>query len=157
MTATLDLATFATALIALVTLCGFIYQIARGFTIKLDTVSKTLALAIDNAKIENALRIEKLEASESGKRHDERSAFQASVLKIENELNRLQRETVRKEELASLEIRMNNMLAKIESKLDAITDRMADWKVIEAKLKGLTDQFDKIVTKLYDNSEHDRK
>jgi hypothetical protein len=71
--------------------------------------------------------------------------------KIEIDLERLKREAVRREEMASLESRMNAILMKIETKLDHLVEKLGDWRGLEAQIKVTGERIEGISKRLERN------
>jgi hypothetical protein len=69
--------------------------------------------------------------------HDKANAATAITVKIEAELERLKRETVRREDMAAIENRLTAMFAKIETKVDAVGEKLAGFAALEKQVLAL--------------------
>jgi hypothetical protein len=97
---------------------------------------------------EQELRVSKMVEAEMRSRNAMIGNVTAVTKKIEGDLERLKREAVRREEVASLETRMNAILMKIETKLDYLVEKLGDWRGLEAQIKLTGERLDGISKRL---------
>lgn len=86
--------------------------------------------------------IEKQAALSSKSIHDKANAFQTVTTKLEVDIERLKRETVRREDMAAIEQRLTTMFVKMETKVDTIVDKLAGFAVLERQVQALTNRLE---------------
>lgn len=110
----------------------------KAVEVKADAAVKAAEIKADTAIAavarEAKLEIEKCIAIESKARHDLGNSMQMAVGRLEERMDRLGRETVRKEDMGHLEQRMTASQDKIEQRMDTRFDR------IEQLLDGLANR-----------------
>ena len=144
----MDVAT-GVALIGLVmTMLGLLFTFVRFVGSRIESVRTELSEQVRSVRTESELRVEKLGESEGKSRHSMAGNITAITTKIEADLDRLRRETVRREEMASLEARMNVILMKIETKLDGLFEKFSEWRGLEAQMKSTGERLDGIAKRL---------
>jgi cell division protein FtsX len=100
-------------------------------------MADTLRKEIDAAKENSRLIAEKGDEAEARHRHAMANQLQQLVGKMDADIRQLQRETVRQEQLNSLESRIGNSLGKIEAKVDKFSEMAAELHGVKAMLARL--------------------
>jgi hypothetical protein len=144
----MDVAAWATLLGVGTTMLGVFFAFFRFVAAGTDAVRAELSEQLRAASTESEVRINKIAESETRSRNIMMGNITALTTKIETDLDRLKRETVRREELASHETRMNAILVKIETKLDGIVEKVGDWRGLEAQIKLTGERLDGISKRL---------
>ena len=61
----------------------------------------------------------------------------ASITKLEADIERLKRDAVRREDMSAIESRLTAMLVKMENKVDAITDKLMGFALLEKQVQTI--------------------
>jgi hypothetical protein len=127
---------------------GLLFTFVRFVGAGIESVRMEMAEQVRAARVESEARLEKIVESELKSRHLMIGNITAITSKIETDLDRLKRESVRREEVTSLENRMNTILLKIETKLDSLVSRLGDLRGLEAQIKATGERLDEISKRL---------
>ncbi len=147
----MDVATWATLVGVGTTLLGVFFAFFRFITAGTEAVRTELGEQLRVARGETEQRISKVAEAEMRARNAVVGSVSATTKKIEVDLERVKREAVRREEMASLETRMNTILMKIETKLDHLVEKFGDWRGLEAQIKMTGERLDGISKRLERN------
>jgi len=147
----MDVMSWAAILGAGTTILGMFFAFFRFVASGTEAVRTEMGEQIRIARNESELRITKVAETEMRSRNTMIGNVTAVTKKIEADLDRVKRESVRREEMASLETRMNGILMKIETKLDYVVEKLGDWKGLEAQIKLTGERLDGISKRLERN------
>lgn len=100
---------------------------------------------IDTTKEQFRTELRALAESESKRRHDLGNNVHAKLGTMELNLNRLEREAVRRDELSAMEGRINLVFDKLFAKLDMVTDRMAAVPMLEKQVAAVETKLDRLL------------
>ena len=92
--------------------------------------------------------VDKQAALASKSRHDTNANNATTILKMDVEIERLKRETVRREDMAAIESRLTAAVAKIESKVDHITDKLSGFKMLEKQVENIDARLETAIRRL---------
>lgn len=84
----------------------------------------------------------------SKSRHDMGNALQAMIGKIDLDVDRLKRETVRRDELSAIEARLGQMFTKVETKMDLLSDRLASLLALEKQVQNVDNRLAEALRRL---------
>lgn len=116
-------------------------------------IYRSIGTGDENVRKELYEKITDVEDGIERARSTERGGFQAMLSRLENDLERLKRETVRREELQQLETRLTQQVGKIEAQIGRIGDRLSALAVLEATSKQNADRLDRLVA-LMESRQH---
>ena len=131
-----DVASWAALLGLGMTMLGLLFTFFRFVGTGIESVRTELAELVRAARSDSEGRIEKIAESELKSRHVMIGNMTTVTSKIEADIDRLKRETVRREEMTSLENRMNSILMKIETKLEGLVEKFSDWRGLVGQIKS---------------------
>ncbi len=146
-----DVATWATILGVGTTMLGVFFAFFRFVAAGTESVRADVFEQIRIARVESDQRITQVAEVEMRSRNAMIGNVSTVAKKIEIDLERLKREAVRREEMASLESRMNAILMKIETKLDHLVEKLGDWRGLEAQIKVTGERIEGISKRLERN------
>lgn len=114
------------AIMLLFTAGGAMFALFRLVTNTAEAVRKELMAELD-----------KHDAVATKSRHDEKGNTTTVIMRLEGEVDRLKRETVRREDMTAIETRLTAAVVKIESKVDQITDKLAGFRILERQVESI--------------------
>lgn len=91
---------------------------------KLDAAKETINTRIDSVGVETRLMIEKVEEAERRSRHDLANNVMGQLGEIRRDIRRIEQDSVSKNDLSSLEHRMDGRFDKMDGKLDRVCERL---------------------------------
>jgi len=147
----MDVMNWATLLGAGTTVLGVFFAFFRFVASGTEAVRTEISEQLRIARTESELRMTKMAETEMRSRNAMIGNVTSATKKIEADLDRVKRESVRREEMASLEARMNGILMKIETKLDYLVEKLGDWRGLEAQIKLTGERLDGISKRLERN------
>jgi hypothetical protein len=100
---------------------------------------------IEAAKEQLRAELRSLAEGESKRRHDLAGHMQAEFGRLSAALARVDRESVRKEEMGAMEHRGTATLEKVTVKLDLLSDRLVSLAVLEKQVAGLEAKLDRVL------------
>jgi len=103
----------ASAVVAALALFGALFTSFRYFVASIEAV-----------RIEALSALKAQSAHESKARHDSANALTVNHTRLENDVERLKRETVRREEITALEARVTAGQTRIENKVDKLDEKI---------------------------------
>lgn len=125
------------AVLCLFTAGGALWALFKLIQNTTDAVRKELMAGLD-----------KQEAVNSKTRHDEKAGVTAMILKLEVEVDRLKRETVRREDMAAIETRLTAAVVKIEGKVDTMVEKLSSLKSVERQVENLDARLQLVVPRM---------
>jgi hypothetical protein len=136
MTSAANIAQVVGAVVALiVALCG-----AVTFCFwRIDAVRSTLQKESETRLIAVHGRIDEVRRESENRNADLVRVTESKLQKIDDDVTRLSREAVRKDELSSMELRLRQDSTKLESKFDALGMQFAKIAVLESRFDTLHD------------------
>jgi hypothetical protein len=147
----MDVTSWATILGVGTTILGVFFAFFRFVASGTEAIRTEMGEQLRIARNEGEARITKMAETEMRSRNAMIGNVTAVTKKIDADLDRLKRESVRREEMASLEARMNGILMKIETKLDYLVEKLGDWRGLEAQIKLTGERLDGISKRLERN------
>lgn len=99
------------------------------------------APAISLLRGEILAKIDAEVALASKTRHDMANSLQVQLAKIEVEIDRLKRETVRRDELASIEARLTAMFSRVDNKMDLLNDKLVPLLALEKQVQSMDNRL----------------
>lgn len=99
----------------------------------------------ESVRKEAFAEIDKQAALASKSIHDKSNATQIIITKLDADLERLKRETVRREDMAAIEARLTAMFTKIEIKVDAVAEKLAGFSALEKQVQGLENRLESVL------------
>lgn len=109
---------------------------------------RLVTTSADSVRREMMAEIEKSATAAAKGKHDLANQMQLSFGKMESEIDRLKRETVRREDMAAIENRLGAMFTKIETKVDNITDKLAGFTILEKQVQSIDKRLDDAIRRL---------
>lgn len=109
---------------------------------------RLVTTSAEGVRKEAEANVEKTAAVEGKARHDLANNIQIQLAKFENELERLKRETVRREDMAAIENRLTAAFTKIETKVDTISERLQALPSLEGRITGVDSRLDAVIRRL---------
>lgn len=116
--------------------------------VSLWSLFKLVTSSAESVRKELLAEIDKTDALASKGRHELANLMQVQLTKMETELDRLRRETVRREDMAAIEGRLTSMFTKIETKVDVITERLAQFPALEKQVQSIDSRLDGAIRRL---------
>lgn len=109
----MDVTTFVSVIVAIIAVIGMIFGSFGYFNKQLEAVRKEGLGAVATQA-----------ALDSKARHDSHNVATTVSLRLESDIERLKRETVRRDELTSLEARVKEGQNRIEAKVDKVDEKL---------------------------------
>lgn len=140
----MELGSIATVITVSLAVLGAIAGVFRFISTQVDSLRREILSVQQNGQ----LLVEKATESESRQRHSLANVIQVAQTKMELEIRSIQKETVRHEQMDALEIRLNTSLAKIEAKLEKLTEATAELISIRTQLGSVNSRLERISDRL---------
>lgn len=137
-----------TSLALVITAVGGLWGLFKVITSGTEAARLAGLTAVESLRKEMQAEIEKIEAVTSKNVHDKANAAAVLIGKLEVDLDRLKRETVRREDMAAIESRLVAMFTKIETKFDGVADKLAMLGPLEKQLQNLDSRVDGLIRRI---------
>ncbi len=116
----------------------------RYVTAQVEGLRREIVSAEEKAR----LLIDKAQESEAKQRHASNNNIATLMAKMEGDIRTLQRETVRHEQMNSLEARMQASLAKIEAKVDKLAETAGEIVAIKQQLGQVNHRLERLLERM---------
>lgn len=127
---------------------GALWALFRLVTSSADQVRRDGEVAINSLRDQLKAEIDKEAALASKSRHDVANFIQVQLTKLDGEIERLKRETVRREDMQAIEGRLTTAMAKMESKVDTLGERLGAFSMLEKQVQQLDRRLDALLSRL---------
>lgn len=131
-----------TALGAIIAVIAGLWGVFKVLTSGTDAAKQVAREGDDSLRKEMLSEMGKVEAVLSKSVHDKNNAIQSMFTRLDTDVDRLKRETVRREEMAAIESRLTAASAKIEGKLDAMLEKLVVLGPLEKQVAALENRLD---------------
>jgi hypothetical protein len=109
---------------------------------------KLINTAAESIRKEMLAEMDKRDASNSKARHDGMNRVATDMLKLEGQIGTLQRETVRREDLQQIETRLTQAIARLDNKMDLVTDKLSGFVALEKQVNLLDARLGRTLSRL---------
>jgi uncharacterized protein YqgV (UPF0045/DUF77 family) len=125
-----------TGLGVLITVIAGLWGIFKVLTSGTEAAKDVAREGDESLRKEMIAEIAKVDAVFSKSIHDKYNSITALFTRLEVEIDRLKRETVRREEMTAIEARLTAAFTKIEGKLDNMTEKLAILGPLEKQVQA---------------------
>lgn len=115
-----------------------------GFIALLFTAGAALAAlfrlvntAVEGLRKETIQEMDRRDLLNSKARHEGNNRTAQDMLKLEASVATLQRETVRREDLQAIEARLTQQIARLDGKMDLVTDKLSGFIALEKQVQQM--------------------
>lgn len=104
--------------------------------------------ASESVRKELLTELDRRDAMNSKARHDGNNRITTDMLKLEANLSTLQREAVRREDLQAIEARLAQAIARLDGKMDLVTDKLANFAALERQVQSMDQRLGHAIRRL---------
>jgi hypothetical protein len=102
----------------------------------------------ESVRKEMIAEMDRRDAVNAKARHDGNARIATDMLKIDAAVETLKRETVRREDMQAIEARLTQAIARLDGKMDLVTDRLSNFGALEKQVAGMERRLDAALRRL---------
>jgi hypothetical protein len=106
------------------------------------------APVIASLKAELLAKIDAEVALASRARHDLANQTQTAMIRLEQDVERLKREAVRKEDLSAIENRITHIIGKMDTKVDLLNEKLVPLLALEKQVMSIDNRLNEALRRL---------